>query len=308
MVSNLTDLAHLIEQKKEAPISVMLIDMFDPSFDGAVSDPALSAGKFSSDSLLSLVEKMRTKDPELKVIAYTSMLSDTDLTPRHRNTFDAIFPKILLSHPDQHFKELRDFVLNPGAGRFSDVEHSDIAEAVKSGQVTLLSPISSENRLIQFKDKEFKIFAEISRVISDEIMRRILNDPSFMYTVPPRLFEELCATVLSRDGFDVHVTSKSRDGGYDIIAVRKQHFGSSLYLVECKRYSPGNLVGVQLVRQLNGVVGAHAATGGILITTSTFTKPAMDFSVTQNTQFRMNLVDAIRLRKWIEQILPSIPK
>jgi restriction system protein len=137
-------------------------------------------------------------------------------------------------------------------------------------------------------------------MVTNELMKFVLKNPNFLTEVSPRFFEEICATVLHRDGFDVHVTEKSRDGGFDIVALRKLGFGSALFLVECKRYTPDNPVGVGIVRQLSGVVESLDASGGVVMTTSRFTRDAVDFS--EIARFRMNLVDAFQLRKWIARV------
>jgi restriction system protein len=83
--------------------------------------------------------------------------------------------------------------------------------------------------------------------------------------------------LLDRLGYSVTLTPASKDGGKDIYAARKDHLGSFLYIVECKKYAPDNRIGVGIIRHLNGVVQAEQATAGILATTSFFTSGAREF-------------------------------
>ena len=79
-----------------------------------------------------------------------------------------------------------------------------------------------------------------------------------------------------RFGYDVELTKRTRDGGYDVIAVKKAEVASR-YLIECKRYDPRNKVGVSIVRALYGTKAHHKATKAILATTSYLTNDAEEF-------------------------------
>jgi restriction endonuclease Mrr len=109
------------------------------------------------------------------------------------------------------------------------------------------------------------------RVLSDT-----KNNPQELFRLDPRQFEELVAEIWKRFGYVVELTSRTRDGGRDIIAI-KQSEASLRFLIECKRYSSSNRVGVGIVRELYGVKEDEKATKAILATTSTFTKTARDF-------------------------------
>ena len=114
--------------------------------------------------------------------------------------------------------------------------------------------------------------------ISEELIRALATRPELMHQLTPRKFEELVAELLCRRGFDVSLTPATGDGGVDIIAALTSSLGSFLFYVECKKYRPGRPVGVSIVRELFGVVQAGRATGGILVTSSSFTRGALQFS------------------------------
>lgn len=79
----------------------------------------------------------------------------------------------------------------------------------------------------------------------------------------PRKFEELIAELLRAKGYEVELTPRTRDGGFDILAIKKGDLGSALTLVECKRYAETNKVDVGIVRGLYGVVEEKRATQGL---------------------------------------------
>lgn len=132
-------------------------------------------------------------------------------------------------------------------------------------------------------------------------LARLARVPTDLYQLPPRKFEELIAELLRRDGFDVHLTPRSRDGGRDILAFYESALGRHLYLVECKRYAPSRPVGVGLVRMLYGVIEHEGASSGIIVTTSTFTAEALRFR--SKVEYRLHLKAYSDVKTWIRRAL-----
>ena len=95
-----------------------------------------------------------------------------------------------------------------------------------------------------------------------------------MYELSPRKFEELVAELYRRRGFKVTLTSSTGGKGVDVYVVRHDELGSSLSVVQAKRYRPDRKIGVSLVRELKGTVATTNASAGVLLTTSFFTKGA----------------------------------
>jgi hypothetical protein len=125
------------------------------------------------------------------------------------------------------------------------------------------------------------------------------NEPSALYRLSPRQFEVLIANLLKAFDFDVELTAQTRDGGRDIIAIRQigQAVAATKYLVECKRYDQSRPVGVAIVRALHGVTHDERATKGILVTTSSFTKPATAFI--ERNQWTLEGRDYDGLLNWL---------
>lgn len=133
--------------------------------------------------------------------------------------------------------------------------------------------------------------------VNAELIKYLTKHPEFLYELNPRKFEELIAEIFKDMGFSVDMTPPTRDGGRDIHAIRSDALGSSLYLIECKRYASSRKVGVEPVRSLYGVVQSERATTGIIVTTSSFTQDAIDFATP--LQYQMSLRDFDELKKWL---------
>lgn len=129
------------------------------------------------------------------------------------------------------------------------------------------------------------------------LLAKLSDNPEEMRDLSPRKFEEIVADLLSQQGYEIELTPASKDGGFDMYAAKKDGLGSFLYLVECKRYTPPNKVGVQVVRSLHGVVQQQQANAGIVVTSSFFTKGASDFQET--LPYQIQLRDYIALQKWL---------
>ncbi|HST61530.1 MAG TPA: restriction endonuclease, partial [Longimicrobium sp.] len=149
---------------------------------------------------------------------------------------------------------------------------------------------------------------EGSRILTDvvntneQILRMLRDDPSLVYSLPPRKFEEIVAEILDRLGYDISLTPESKDGGFDMYAAWKDGLGDFLYLVECKRYAPHKTVGVHLVRALHGVVEEKGATAGILVTTSHFTKEAHQFQ--RRLPHRLSFREYVHFKEWLAHTVP----
>ena len=139
----------------------------------------------------------------------------------------------------------------------------------------------------------------VGDTISQELIDYLAQHPDELYSLKPRRFEELVAELLAKQGFEVETTKQTRDGGKDIIVRARTSLGLQVYYVECKRYSPDNPVGVSLVRELFGVVQSDRVTGGVLATTSVFSRAALSFQ--SKAPYQLSLRDKDDLRQWLEE-------
>lgn len=136
----------------------------------------------------------------------------------------------------------------------------------------------------------------------ESLLAELKKDPALLYQLSPRKFEEVIADLLDRQGFACELTPASHDGGKDIIARCPTPIGSFLLYVECKRYAPEHRVGVSLVRQLLGVVAHDRVSGGLLVTTSSFSAGARDLQATD--PHRLTLRDYQDIKAWLAKTAP----
>ncbi|WP_104668663.1 restriction endonuclease [Ensifer adhaerens] len=146
-----------------------------------------------------------------------------------------------------------------------------------------------------------KRFITDVREVNDFILKLVEREPDTLFQLPPRRFEEICAELFERLGYTVELTPAINDGGKDLIIVKRSDIGTVLTFVECKKYSPTDPVGVEVIRALNGVVEAGRATSGLVMTTSRFTRGAKKLQ--GELQYRMSLADYGEFKKLLGQAL-----
>ncbi len=139
--------------------------------------------------------------------------------------------------------------------------------------------------------------------VSEGLLRVLREDPKNLHALTPRQFEELVAELLARQGFECELTPASMDGGKDVIARLNTAAGTFVFYVECKKYGPDQRVGVRLVRELLGVVSQGRVTAGLMVTTSSFTRPALE--VERAAPHRLSLRDYNHVVEWLWHVGPQ---
>jgi restriction system protein len=102
-----------------------------------------------------------------------------------------------------------------------------------------------------------------------EIRGYLHRQYSGRYEVDPWRFEHVVADVYANLGYRTRVTSRSKDGGIDIVLDGP---ADSTIGVQVKRYK--GRIAVDQIRAFTGALVASGLTHGIFVTTSTFTKSA----------------------------------
>lgn len=143
------------------------------------------------------------------------------------------------------------------------------------------------------KDKN-SIFLVQNAIVS--LISDLRKNFDHVYNIDPREFEKVVAELLKHQGFTTHLTKATRDGGKDIIAISNDLFQTN-HIIECKRHKRDNKVSVDIVRQLLGVMSLRNYPHGVIVTTSTFSKPAIaERDLVPN---RLSLHDFNSLQNWI---------
>lgn len=108
-----------------------------------------------------------------------------------------------------------------------------------------------------------------------------------------REFEMLVGEAFRLEGFHVAETgSGGADGGVDLVLTRNRES----FLVQCKQWKAFK-VGVDVVRELYGVMAARGVAGGFVVTSGRFTDAAKSFADGRNVK----LVDGTRLTAMLER-------
>ena len=128
---------------------------------------------------------------------------------------------------------------------------------------------------------------------------RLIRQPQEIYSIPSRQFEEVMAFALAETGYDdVRLTPPTRDGGYDIEAIRNGPICHRL-LVECKRYARDRKVGRPTLDGLLGVLEREKANQAVLATTSSFSKDAIELF--KSEPWRLQGMDIENVLKLLRQ-------
>ncbi|HSI50271.1 MAG TPA: restriction endonuclease [Ideonella sp.] len=107
-------------------------------------------------------------------------------------------------------------------------------------------------------------------------------------------FERLVGEAFRLQGFNVQETGRGGpDGGVDLVLRRS----GEKHLVQCKQWKAYK-VGVDVVRELYGVMAAQGAAGGFVVTSGHFSREAEAFAEGRNVR----LVDGLQLQGLIRQV------
>jgi len=118
---------------------------------------------------------------------------------------------------------------------------------------------------------------QISTLLQDDEILKF-QEELYSYFETGYSFEEFLKEYLIEMGLDeVQITQRSRDGGIDLMAIRKgvgdfSEIDTTHYYIQAKRYALNNKISVSKIRELKGTIPFGYK--GMFITTSTFTNEA----------------------------------
>lgn len=193
--------------------------------------------------------------------------------------------------------DLRDQVIRPESGQLS---LTGVPPEI------LISPdILLEAAIVNFGDKttEGQLIKEVA-IPWFQIIKELERDPEFLSKLSPRKFEELIAGAYEQEGWDeVILTPRSRDGGRDVIATRRD-FGSIRFIDEVKKYKPGSLVPPSVARSIIGVLERDKNVSKAVITTTARISPRIEKEFGALIPNRLVLKDGKELKAWLLTLLP----
>jgi restriction endonuclease Mrr len=195
---------------------------------------------------------------------------------------------------------------NKGGKRRTDIiiqrlvaQQQLIREQLRAGTYRLESNLEAASNQIIYGVRDVDADSAILvQEVSDELLGYLATHPNSLYTIEPRLFEKLIAEIFRGFGYDVELTPATHDGGKDIILRTRTAVGDMLAYVECKRNRLDRPVGIGVVQRLYGIQQAERATRSIVVTTSSFSKPAIAFA--KNFSFLISLRNYDDIMTWLE--------
>lgn len=133
--------------------------------------------------------------------------------------------------------------------------------------------------------------------LADEVAHNLAANA--LLGMPWQQFEQLVGEAFRRQGYRVVETGRrSADGGVDLVLSRH----GEQTLVQCKQWRAFK-VGVEVVRELYGVMAAQGAAAGIVVTSGRFTQGAQAFTQGRN----ISLMDGEALRRLLQPTCDGSP-
>ncbi len=136
-----------------------------------------------------------------------------------------------------------------------------------------------------------KAYQRIRKSLASEILNRVVE-------LSPAFFERLVVELLVKMGYGGSIKDagkalgKSGDEGIDG-TIKEDKLGLDIIYIQAKRWKPGNVVGRPEIQKFVGALAGQGAKKGIFITTSNFTKEALDY--TPRNETKIVLIDGEQL-------------
>jgi len=127
-----------------------------------------------------------------------------------------------------------------------------------------------------------KAYQRIRKSLASELLSRVVD-------LSPTFFERLVVELLVKMGYGGSIKDagkaigKSGDEGIDG-TIKEDKLGLDIIYIQAKRWKPGNVVGRPELHKFVGALAGQGAKKGIFITTSNFTKEALDYTPKNETK------------------------
>lgn len=144
-------------------------------------------------------------------------------------------------------------------------------------------------------DDEINELEMVDKIINKKNNEVAIELLSKLRETDPIFFEELIVKLLDTMGYsgkngNAKVTTQSNDGGIDGI-INQDPLGTSTVYLQVKRYAEQNVVSRPAIQSFYGALASVNADRGVFITTSSFSKGALEFAKNQG----IVLIDGIQL-------------
>lgn len=136
-----------------------------------------------------------------------------------------------------------------------------------------------------------KAYQRIRKSLAAELLNKVID-------LSPAFFEKLVVELLVKMGYGGSMKDagtaigKSGDEGIDG-TIKEDKLGLDIIYIQAKRWRPGNVVGRPELQKFVGALAGQGAKKGIFITTSSFTKDALEY--TPRNETKIVLIDGVHL-------------
>ncbi len=136
-----------------------------------------------------------------------------------------------------------------------------------------------------------KAYQSLRQALAFDLLNKVIE-------MPPSFFERLVVDLLVKMGYGGSIIEagraigKSGDEGIDG-TIKEDKLGLDIIYIQAKRWKQGNLVGRPELQKFVGALAGQGAKKGIFITTSSFTKEALEYIPKNET--KIVLVDGLQL-------------
>lgn len=138
-------------------------------------------------------------------------------------------------------------------------------------------------------------YQKIRKSLAQDLLSRVVN-------LSPSFFEKLVVELLVKMGYGGSIKDagraigKSGDEGIDG-TIKEDKLGLDIIYIQAKRWQPGNNVGRPELQKFVGALAGQGAKKGIFITTSSFTKDALEYAPRNET--KIVLIDGHQLSQFM---------
>lgn len=156
-------------------------------------------------------------------------------------------------------------------GIFSYTKHSqeklpDVSGKLRNSIVFYLDRIQG----IEDESEESSFVALLRRNFSDELVKRIAQNPKYLDHIEWRELEYVLQLTLEELGFHSEITSSGKDGGKDIILKCTLDENECTYFVEIKHWRSRQRVGSNHLKNFLEVIVEEKVDGGLFLSSSGF--------------------------------------
>jgi len=157
--------------------------------------------------------------------------------------------------------------------------------------VAEVAQLSEETNIQTPEETLENAYQRIRKSLAQELLNKVAD-------LPPTFFERLVVELLVKMGYGGSLKDagkaigKSGDEGIDG-SIKEDKLGLDIIYIQAKRWQPSNVVGRPEIHKFVGALAGQGAKKGIFITTSSFTKDAIEY--VPRSEVKIVLIDGEQL-------------